>query len=182
MSTITEFARHRILTSRFTDALTLATHLHAGQVRKGSSTPYIAHLMAVASTVLEFGGDEDEAIGALLHDAAEDCGGRPTLERVRAQFGDRVAEIVEGCTDTFNKPKPDWRPRKEAYLARLRRESDSVKLVAAGDKLHNVNCTLRGFLRERDPIWSRFGRGATTSSGFTKRASRLYPRGAHYPS
>jgi (p)ppGpp synthase/HD superfamily hydrolase len=87
------------LTDRFTDALVYATTLHATQVRKGSGVPYVAHLLGVASLVLEYGGDEDEAIAALLHDAIEDCGGAVIRDEIRRQFGDRVTEIVEGCTD-----------------------------------------------------------------------------------
>ena len=122
--------------------------------------PYLAHLMAVSATVMDFGGTEDEAIGALLHDAAEDCGGRPMLKRVRATFGKTVAEIVEGCTDTFETPKPAWRPRKEAYVAHLREASDSVRIVACADKLHNLLCTVRDLRQAPGPgYWDRFSAG-----------------------
>ncbi|MCX7166636.1 MAG: HD domain-containing protein [Rhodocyclales bacterium] len=90
------------LSSRYLHALQFAGHIHADQRRKGIGTPYLSHLMAVSALVLDFGGTEDQAIGGLLHDAAEDCGGRPMLERVRATFGPDVATIVEGCTDTFD--------------------------------------------------------------------------------
>jgi (p)ppGpp synthase/HD superfamily hydrolase len=123
----------------FLDALALASELHATQPRKGpGNVPYVAHLLAVAAIVLENGGDEEEAIAALLHDAAEDQGGRPTLERIRRLHGERVAGIVEACSDTFEDPKPEWRTRKEAYIERLREAPRSVRLVAAADKLHNV--------------------------------------------
>lgn len=123
----------------FVDALALASELHATQPRKGpGNVPYVAHLLAVAAIVLENGGDEEEAIAALLHDAAEDQGGRPTLERIRRLHGERVAAIVEACSDSFETPKPEWRTRKEAYVERLREAPPSVRLVAAADKLHNL--------------------------------------------
>src|SRR5947209_2209991 len=126
------------LTLRFEDALVFATQLHAGQRRKGSATPYVAHLLAVAAIVLENEGNEDEAIAALLHDAIEDQGGAPTREMIRERFGNRVVEIVDGCTDAEVIPKPPWRARKEAYIAHLRGATPSVRLVSAADKLHNA--------------------------------------------
>ena len=107
------------LTDRFGQALLFAFQLHNGQERKGARQPYMAHPLGVASLVLEDGGDEDEAIAALLHDAAEDQGGLETLEQIRLRFGERVASIVDGCTDTYETPKPPWRRRKEDYLAHL---------------------------------------------------------------
>src|ERR1039458_6716836 len=106
-----------LVSPRFALALQFANEIHSTQIRKGLGAPYISHLMAVCALVFEYGGDETQAIAALLHDSAEDCGGRPMLETVRVLFGDNVAKIVESCTDTFDDPKPDWRPRKEAYLA-----------------------------------------------------------------
>jgi (p)ppGpp synthase/HD superfamily hydrolase len=109
------------LTARFDSAVAYARTIHAEQVRKGTSIAYLAHLLSVAALVIkDVTTDEDLVIGALLHDAAEDCGGRPRLEDIRARFGDAVAAVVEGCTDTFEDPKPDWRPRKEAYIEHLR--------------------------------------------------------------
>lgn len=132
-----------LLSPRFALALQFANQIHAAQVRKGLGAPYISHLMAVSAQVLEYGGDEDQAIAALLHDAAEDCGGRPMLETVRVMFGNGVASIVECCTDTFEDPKPAWRPRKEAYIERMKREPASARLVVTADKLHNLCNTLR---------------------------------------
>src|SRR5208282_6609722 len=91
---------------RFLRAFDFAAEKHAGQVRKASTIPYIAHLMGVSSLALEFGGDEDMAIAALLHDVVEDCGGAAMLKEVRRRFGSRVAKIVEGCTDSDTYPKP----------------------------------------------------------------------------
>src|SRR5438105_14356845 len=113
------------LTARFEEALIFSTQLHASQSRKGSATPYIAHLLAVTSLVLENGGNEDEAIAALLHDAIEDQGGASTREEIRRRFGNTAVAIVDGCTDAEVIPKPPWRARKEAYVAQLRHASPS---------------------------------------------------------
>lgn len=152
-----------LLSPKFALALQLANEIHATQARKGAGAPYIGHLMAVSASVLEYGGNETEAIAALLHDAPEDCGGHPMLEAVRALFGNDVAGIVEACTDTFEDPKPDWRPRKEAYVAHLAAAGPSVKLVAGCDKLHNLQTTLRD-LRAGQPAdyWARFSAGAAS--------------------
>jgi (p)ppGpp synthase/HD superfamily hydrolase len=106
-----------------------ATLVHGGQVRKGTSTPYVAHLLAVAATVLEYGGDEDLAIAALLHDSVEDQGGKARLEDVRNRFGERVARIVEACSDSLadtakGERKAHWQERKEAYIAHLRQADE----------------------------------------------------------
>lgn len=147
------------LSERFGAALDYAARLHAAQMRKGTGVPYVAHLLAVASLVLEHGGDEDEAIAALLHDAIEDQGGEPTAAAIRARFGDRVTEIVLGCTDTHLSPKPPWRPRKEAHLERLRSAPASVLLVAAADKLHNARALLGEYRRAGEDVWTRFNGG-----------------------
>jgi (p)ppGpp synthase/HD superfamily hydrolase len=132
-----------LLSPRFALALHFANQIHATQVRKGLGAPYISHLMSVCGLVLEFGGNEDQAIAALLHDAAEDCGGRPMLDSIRIMFGDEVAAMVECCTDTFESPKPEWRPRKQAYIDRMRHEPERARLVVTADKLHNLSSTLR---------------------------------------
>src|SRR5215831_1039581 len=113
-----------VLTDRFDRALLYATHVHGGQVRKGTSIPYIAHLLSVSATVLEYGGDEELAIAALLHDSVEDQGGKARLEDVRNRFGPRVARVVAACSDSLadtakGEQKADWKERKEAYLAHL---------------------------------------------------------------
>jgi (p)ppGpp synthase/HD superfamily hydrolase len=147
------------LTARFEEALAYASRLQAGQTRKGTDIPYVSHLLAVAAIVLEHGGDEDEAIAALLHDAVEDQGGAPTREEIRRRFGDRVTEIVEGCTDAEVVPKPPWRERKERYVARLRDASPSVRLVSCADKLHNARSILADYWTCGDELWERFRGG-----------------------
>ena len=144
---------------RFMRAFAFAAEKHAGQTRKASATPYIAHLMGVASLVLEAGGDEDLAIAALLHDVVEDCGGAPMLKEVRRSFGARVARIVDGCTDADTNPKPPWRERKETYLRHLKKADADTRLVSAADKLNNVRSILADYRQIGESIWSRFNGG-----------------------
>ena len=148
-----------MLTSRFIEALIYATQLHADQVRKGTQIPYIAHLLGVTTLVFEGGGDEDEAIAALLHDAVEDQGGLDTLEEIRGIFGERVANIIDGCTDTYVIPKPPWRQRKEKYIDHLPDTTAEVRLVSLADKLHNARSILRDLRENGDIIWDKFNGG-----------------------
>jgi (p)ppGpp synthase/HD superfamily hydrolase len=147
------------LTQRFEDALLYAFRLHARQVRKGSLTPYVAHLLGVANIVLSYGGDEDQAIAALLHDAVEDQGGRARLEEIRQRFGENVAQIVAGCTDAWETPKPPWRKRKEEYLEHLKTAPPDVLLVSCADKIDNARSTLRDYRRLGETFWGRFRGG-----------------------
>lgn len=144
---------------RFLNAFSFALENHSGQVRKASSIPYIAHLMGVASLVLEAGGDEVLAIAALLHDVVEDCGGAPMLKEVRRRFGSRVAKIVDGCTDTDQFPKPPWRERKDNYIQRLKTEHADTRLVSAADKLNNVRSIASDYRAIGESVWSRFNGG-----------------------
>ena len=148
-----------ILTPRFEEALVFATQLHAEQRRKGTDIPYIAHLLAVASMVLENGGDEDAAIAGLLHDAIEDQGGAATRAEIRRRFGETVVEIVNGCTDADVLPKPPWRVRKEEYIEHLRVASDAVRLVSTADKLHNARAVLADYRELGENLWRRFHGG-----------------------
>jgi (p)ppGpp synthase/HD superfamily hydrolase len=144
---------------RFLRAFEFAAKKHAKQTRKASTIPYIAHLMGVASLVLEAGGDEDLAIAALLHDVVEDCGGAPMLKEVRRRFGARVAKVVEGCTDTDKTPKPPWRARKEDYLRHLAHADADIRLVSAADKLNNVRSILSDYREVGEFVWERFNGG-----------------------
>lgn len=137
-----------IPSERFYRALVFALGLHARQARKNAERdPYFAHLLTVASLVVEDGGTEDETIAALLHDAAEDQGGRARLEQIARDFGKDVARIMAGCSDTLASPKPAWRKRKSAYIRRLRGEAADVRRVSLADKLHNARCTVADLQR-----------------------------------
>ena len=141
---------------RLQRAFRYAAEKHAGQTRKQTSVPYLSHLMAVAALVLEAGGDEDMAIAALLHDVVEDCGGMPRLREIRKLFGARVAGIVDGCTDAYVEPKPEWRTRKEEYLREVKHADTATRLVSAADKLHNVRTIIADYRRDGDTVWGRF--------------------------
>lgn len=139
------------LTHRYTQAVDYARIAHAAQFRKGSKSPYIYHLLGVSSLVLEYGGNEDQAIAGLLHDVLEDCGAAHEAT-IRAQFGDAVANIVKDCTDgtaeSKGKPKTgadkvkDWGERKLRYIAHIKGEHKASLLVTACDKLHNARAIL----------------------------------------
>lgn len=147
-----------MLSEKYMKAFEYAFIKHKDQTRKGSSTPYISHLMAVSGLVIEHGGDEDEAIAALLHDVVEDQGGETALEEIRRLFGDRVAEIVDHCTDAYTNPKPPWEPRKARYIEDMRTADPSVLLVSLSDKLHNARCTLLDLQHTSsfEDFWKRF--------------------------
>jgi len=147
------------LTEQFEDALVYAARLHAKQKRKRSDVPYIAHLLAVTALVLEDGGDGDEAIAALLHDAVEDQGGRQRLEEIRQRYGERIATIVDACTDSYTIPKPPWRQRKEQFIAAMKDADASIQRVALADKVHNARSTLRDLRLEGEKAWDRFNGG-----------------------
>lgn len=144
------------LTHRFSDALIYAADLHRGQVRKGTDTPYVSHLLAVCSLVLEHGGSEDEAIAALLHDGPEDQGGEATLTAIREHFGANVANIVAGCSDTLEQEKPDWGTRKRAYVEHIKTAPPPVMLVSLCDKLHNARTILADYRVRGESLWERF--------------------------
>jgi (p)ppGpp synthase/HD superfamily hydrolase len=141
---------------RVDEAFQFAHDLHRGQTRKGVAIPYITHLLIVAGTVGDYGGTEDQVIAALLHDAAEDQGGHATLRVIRERFGDAVADGVAACTDTYTTPKPPWRARKEAFVARTRHAAQEHRLVIAADKLHNSRALLRDHAALGSAIWDRF--------------------------
>jgi (p)ppGpp synthase/HD superfamily hydrolase len=144
------------LTARFDAAFAYAREAHATHHRKGSGAPYIGHLMGVASIVIDDGGDEDEAIAALLHDAAEDSGGRARLDDIRRQFGDAVARIVEDCTDAWTQPKAPWLDRKRQYVEHARTLPPSSLRVSAADKVHNAYAILRDLRNTGEDVWQRF--------------------------
>ncbi len=146
------------MTDRFLAAVTLAARLHRNQVRKVSATPYLGHLLAVCASVMEAGGNEDECIAALLHDAVEDQGGAETAERIRAQFGPSVSAIVEGCTEG-KCAAVAWSDRKREAIRAASRAGRSVRLVLSADKLHNARSLLAAHARLGATVWPRFHGG-----------------------
>jgi (p)ppGpp synthase/HD superfamily hydrolase len=149
-------AKSRLFSRRFIEALGYAARIHSRQIRKKTGRPYIGHLLNVTSIVIEYGGDEEMAIAALLHDAVEDQGGLPRLREIRRKFGERVAHIVDGCTDCYSEPKPPWLKRKRSYVARIASESEDVRLVSAADKLSNVRETLHDLRVHGERVFKRF--------------------------
>lgn len=146
-------------TGRIVEAFTLTWELHAAQKRKGSGVPYITHLMSVAAIVGEFGGDEDQFIAALLHDAVEDQGGLAVLDQVRETFGGRVADLVWGCSDAHEDPKPPWQERKENHIAEVADDGPDLKLIVAADKLHNARSIVTDLRHDGPCVWNRFSGG-----------------------
>lgn len=166
-----------MLTDRFKQAFNYAFDLHLHQKRKGSQIPYISHLLGVTSLVLEDGGDEDEAIAALLHDAVEDQGGAPILAEIRSRFGERVARIVDGLTDAYGAPKPPWRQRKELYLAHLRNADPAVRRVSLADKLHNARSILANLQSIGDATWKRFNGGREGTLWYYRTLVKIFQEG-----
>lgn len=161
MSTQPRLSTKRVLplSTRFDHALLFAAQVHRNQDRKKTGIPYISHLLGVASIVLDYGGDEDMGIAALLHDAAEDHGGRAMLQTIEQLFGPRVAKIVDGCTDSYGeegKRKPEWYRRKLRYLHRVRNEDAETRFVSAADKLYNTRAVLRDLRYSGESVFDRF--------------------------
>lgn len=142
--------------NRLEEAFALAHSLHREQTRKGSNLPYITHPMAVAALVGEYGGDENQVIAALLHDAVEDQGGAETLALIRERFGEEVADLVDGCTDAYGEPKPPWQERKQAHIDSIRTAPGSIKLIVAADKLHNLRSMTQDLGEVGNDLWGRF--------------------------
>jgi (p)ppGpp synthase/HD superfamily hydrolase len=170
-----------MLSARFEEAVSYAAQAHADQVRKGSGVPYVAHLLGVAALVLEDRGGEDEAIAALLHDAVEDQGGPTRLEDIRGRFGERVAEIVEGCSDSIpeeGQPKADWWERKCAHLDHLAHVDGDLKApllrVSMADKLSNLRATVRDAGLNGDGFWKVFRQGAASQLWYYGRMNDIF--------
>ena len=144
------------LSARFDEALVLASTLHRAQARKASGVPYVAHLLGVASLVLEDGGSEDMAIAALLHDAAEDQGGEKVLAQISDSFGPEVARWVRQASDSFERPKPEWELRKQHHMAEIPSADREARLIMLADKVHNARSILADHARVGPEIWDRF--------------------------
>lgn len=154
------------LSPLFTEALIFATELHANQKRKILDIPYIAHLLGVASLVLEYGGNEEEAIAALLHDALEDQGGEKTRQEILKRFGEKITQIIDGCSEIYEKPKPSWQRRKEIYIKNISTASPSVRLVSAADKIYNIRSLIKDYRLLGEEIWSHFQTGKEGTSWY----------------
>ena len=152
----TNFEVEYFLSEKFNEALTYAAKIHHGQLRNRTQIPYLSHLLSVCAIVLEEGGDEVQAIAALLHDAVEDQGGLKTLENIKQKFGNEVARIVLACSDSTGKPKPPWKIRKEAYLKKLPSEPIEVLRVSFSDKLHNGTCIWLDLVKDGEQTWDKF--------------------------
>lgn len=174
-----------MLTDRFTRAVDHARIAHAAQVRKGTAIPYLYHLLGVASLVIEFGGNEDQAIAGVLHDVIEDCGAEHEA-LIRAQFGEGVADIVVACTDGTAEGKAthsnaearraDWMARKRSYLAHLEMVPDAVLLVSGCDKLHNARAIVQDL---EDPsvgvaVFDRFTGGRDGTLGYYQSLTMIF--------
>jgi (p)ppGpp synthase/HD superfamily hydrolase len=147
------------ISEKFQEALIYATRVHGNQIRKKTGIPFIAHILGVTAIAMEYGANETEAIGAILHDTVEDCGGMKRLQDIREKFGEDVAGIVDGCTDTYEAPKPPWLERKRAYiehLKQLKQSDSSTRLVSASDKLHNTRAILAELRRHGLGVFERF--------------------------
>lgn len=164
------------LSDRVDRAMLLAADLHRFQSRKADEVPYLAHLWSVAALVAEQGGDEDEIVAALLHDAVEDQGGRATLERIRSEFGERIARIVLECSDALDSPKPPWRERKEAHLARCESAGPGVLRVLLADKIHNARSLLMELRRNGPAAFEMFHGGKEGTLWYYRRLVDLFRR------
>ncbi len=169
------------LSNRYQRALFYAFQLHRRQSRKGTTTPYIAHLLTVSALVLEHGGDEDTAIAALLHDAVEDQGGLPVLETIRNNFGDRVARLVEACSDTLQTPKPPWQERKATVLRQLEEADPDVLLISLADKIHNARSIVSDFEKVGDQLWARFHGGKEGTLWYYRACLDVLTRRGRHP-
>lgn len=148
-----------MVSDRFEQALQFRRRNPSNADPQGSGIPYIGHVLGVCSLVIEDGGTEDDAIGTLPHDAAEDQGGEEVLAEIRRRFGDTVARIVAACSDTFESAKPPRHAREEAHLEHLEQQPESVLRVSLADKLFNARAILRDYLVVGDEIWNRFQSG-----------------------
>ena len=150
---------HVYLSDKFFQAMAYATEAHKNQVRKSTNIAYISHPFGVASLILEAGGDEDQAIAGLLHDVAEDCGGEPRLAEITELFGERVAKIVRGCSDSLvadEGEKAPWKERKQDHLDHLKSADADILIVTAADKTHNARAIATDIQSIGDEVWKRF--------------------------
>lgn len=141
--------------SRIDDAIVFAAEAHSGQVRKGTTIPYITHPFSVAMLLQEVGCGEDVVIAGLLHDTVEDTD--VTLDDVKARYGERVAELVNAASEP-NKAAP-WKERKEHTIEFVANAPVDVKCLSCADKLHNIRSILSDLEKQGCSLWERFNRG-----------------------
>lgn len=165
-----------LLGQRFEDALVFAFRLHRRQTRKGSETPFVSHLLGVTDLVLHYGGSEDQAIAALLHDAAEDQGGEETLAEIERRFGAKIAAMARDCSDTTVTPRPEWEERKRRYLRHLPDVPAETLLVSAADKLYNVRAILADYHLVGEQVWKRFNGGRKGTLWYYRALADEYAR------
>ncbi|MGQ9504206.1 MAG: HD domain-containing protein [Thermogutta sp.] len=169
------------ITPRFDDALQFAVTLHRHQRRKVNDAPYIGHLLRVCGIVMEYGGTEDEAIAALLHDALEDQNRLGLAEEILRRFGPTVLAIVRACSDTEVEPKPAWRERKENFLRQLHTANAAVRLVQAADKLDNVSMLLGQYRVFGPEIWKKFSGGREGTLWYYRRVVEILRSASENP-
>jgi GTP pyrophosphokinase len=168
-------------TGRFEAAVAFARDIHAGQTRKGGTTPYLDHVLVVADHVERHGGTEDERVAAVLHDTVEDGGGLRVLHRIRELFGDCVAGLVEEMSDsvvdtTAGETKAPWLVRKEAYIAGLGHKSESAALIKAADQISNLGDCLEDYRKVGDSLWMRFNTGCDHTASKRRALTLWYHR------
>lgn len=136
-------------------AILVATQAHDGQYRKNTNVPYITHPYTVGMILMNASYSEEVVASGILHDTVEDTS--LSLEDIEKVFGEKVATIVEGCSE------PDkslsWEERKEHTIEYLKGASEEIRAVVCADKLHNLQSILRDFHQEGDRVWDRFNRG-----------------------
>ena len=155
-----------MMSERFVGAVEFANELHGDQIRKGTTVPYISHLLIVSGIVLQHGGSEDEAIGALLHDTVEDCGGKPVMDRIHKRFGDKIVDLVDGCSEKDIQPKPPWLERKKSYIENIKSSTPSVRLITCADKIHNASSIILEYRKVGEKVWDRFKGNKTETLWF----------------
>ena len=161
---------------KFEEAMIFANRIHAQQKRKATGAPYMAHILGVTAMVLEDGGSEDEAIGALLHDAAEDQGGEEILAAIREKFGEKVEQIVRECSDTLISPKPPWKERKENHLNEMANALPETIRIMQADKVYNARNLQRTLIEQGPQTWQNFKGGREGTLWYFRQMHTLLSR------
>ena len=150
-------ANKRIDTALLDRAITFAVRAHSGTERRGKGFPYIVHPMEAVSIVATMTSDQELLAAAALHDTVEDTG--VTVEMLRTEFGERVADLVAEESDVLiegQSEQESWHVRKQVAIDRLSRASHDAKMVALGDKLSNMRAIARDYAVQGDALWNLF--------------------------